>query len=92
MEGTAQPALLYLVPFTIIPTLLIACCRREVKLLWKGPGDGSLSEESAASTPSSSPSRRNNNAGGDRLLPGDETTAIDPEETQDSQWTYCCIL
>nr|XP_037286085.1 signal peptide peptidase-like 2B [Rhipicephalus microplus] len=33
---TAQPALLYLVPFTVIPTLVIAQCRGELHDLWNG--------------------------------------------------------
>jgi signal peptide peptidase-like protein 2B len=41
MNGIAQPALLYLVPFTVIPPILIALCRGELKKLWIGPGDGS---------------------------------------------------
>lgn len=45
MEGHAQPALLYLVPFTVIPAILIALCRREFKALWVGPGDGTGSQE-----------------------------------------------
>ena len=34
----AQPALLYLVPFTLIPVFIIGLCRREMKLLWEGDG------------------------------------------------------
>ncbi|XP_033725447.1 signal peptide peptidase-like 2B [Pecten maximus] len=33
---TGQPALLYLVPCTLVPTMVIGCCRREFKLLWNG--------------------------------------------------------
>merc|ERR1711972_1035563 len=32
----AQPALLYLVPCTLIPPLLISICRKEFKALWTG--------------------------------------------------------
>lgn len=42
MEGMAQPALLYLVPCTLIPPILISWFRNEFKQLWRGPGDGSL--------------------------------------------------
>ncbi|CAL4094166.1 unnamed protein product, partial [Meganyctiphanes norvegica] len=35
MEG-AQPALLYLVPFTLIPTISIAAMRGEFKTMWSG--------------------------------------------------------
>ncbi|KAK2718568.1 hypothetical protein QYM36_005785 [Artemia franciscana] len=31
----AQPALLYLVPFTVITVAIIALCRGELKLIWK---------------------------------------------------------
>jgi len=31
-----QPALLYLVPYTIIPTAILAYCRGELSLLWRG--------------------------------------------------------
>ena len=34
---TAQPTLLYLVPFTLIPTLVSALAHRELKLLLFGP-------------------------------------------------------
>lgn len=37
MDGNAQPALLYLVPFTAIPPILIAIYRKEFKQLWNGP-------------------------------------------------------
>jgi hypothetical protein len=37
MNGNAQPALLYLVPFTLIPPLIIATFRKEFKQLWNGP-------------------------------------------------------
>ena len=35
---TGQPALLYLVPCTLITTFVIGCIRGEVKLLWNGTG------------------------------------------------------
>lgn len=34
--ATGQPALLYLVPCTLVPTMLIGCCRGEFKLMWNG--------------------------------------------------------
>ena len=42
MEGMAQPALLYLVPCTLIPPVVISLYRKEFKQLWKGPGDGTV--------------------------------------------------
>lgn len=36
LMNTAQPALLYLVPFTLIPAILLGWCRGELPLLWKG--------------------------------------------------------
>uniref|UniRef100_A0A915PSQ9 Uncharacterized protein n=1 Tax=Setaria digitata TaxID=48799 RepID=A0A915PSQ9_9BILA len=33
---TAQPALIYLIPFTLGPTLILALIRRELNLLWTG--------------------------------------------------------
>ena len=30
----AQPALLFLVPFTLIPTFLVSLCFKEFRLLW----------------------------------------------------------
>ncbi|OWF35271.1 signal peptide peptidase-like 2B [Mizuhopecten yessoensis] len=33
---TGQPALLYLVPCTLLTTMVIGCCRGEFKLLWNG--------------------------------------------------------
>lgn len=41
MSGVAQPALLYLVPMTLIPPAVIACYRGEFQVFWNGPGDGS---------------------------------------------------
>jgi len=41
MKGVAQPALLYLVPCTLIPPIVIALRRKQFKALWDGPGDGS---------------------------------------------------
>lgn len=40
MRGMPQPALLYLVPCTLIPPLLISYFRSEFGNLWHGPGDG----------------------------------------------------
>ncbi|KAL3227029.1 hypothetical protein MRX96_024392 [Rhipicephalus microplus] len=52
----SQPALLYLVPFTVIPALIIARCRGELDDIWNGkmPEDSSLSESdiSGAEDPS----------------------------------------
>ncbi|XP_075726187.1 signal peptide peptidase-like 2B [Rhipicephalus microplus] len=49
---TAQPALLYLVPFTVIPTLVIAQCRGELHDLWNGkmPEEPSLLEGDVSGT------------------------------------------
>lgn len=33
---TAQPALIYLIPFTLIPIIVLALIRREFRLLWHG--------------------------------------------------------
>jgi signal peptide peptidase-like protein 2B len=38
----AQPALLYLVPFTMIPTVFVAYRREELRKLWKGIDEDSL--------------------------------------------------
>lgn len=43
MNG-AQPALLYLVPFTLIPTYIVAAVRGEVKAMWRGDADKFESE------------------------------------------------
>ncbi|KAK3864517.1 hypothetical protein Pcinc_029786 [Petrolisthes cinctipes] len=40
----AQPALLYLVPFTLIPTYITAAIRGEVKAMWRGDADKFESE------------------------------------------------
>jgi signal peptide peptidase-like protein 2B len=40
LMATGQPALLYLVPFTLLPTLFVALKRKEVKRLWEGPDYG----------------------------------------------------
>ncbi|KAL3227030.1 hypothetical protein MRX96_024393 [Rhipicephalus microplus] len=47
----SQPALLYLVPFTVIPALIIARCRGELDDIWSGkmPEDSSLSESDISS-------------------------------------------
>ncbi|RWS24325.1 signal peptide peptidase-like 2B [Leptotrombidium deliense] len=54
MHGVAQPALLYLVPFTIIPVVLIALLRKELRKFWFGPGDGSRPDESVEKVDGSS--------------------------------------
>ncbi|MFH4984468.1 hypothetical protein AB6A40_011177 [Gnathostoma spinigerum] len=33
---TAQPALIYLIPFTLLPVVVLALIRRELKILWTG--------------------------------------------------------
>lgn len=38
LMAMAQPALLYLVPFTLIPVLILGLIRRELKTLWHGDG------------------------------------------------------
>lgn len=38
LMAVAQPALLYLVPFTLIPVFLLGLCRREFSILWNGDG------------------------------------------------------
>ena len=37
MKGAAQPALLYLVPCTLIPVFVISLVRNEVRQFWNGP-------------------------------------------------------
>ena len=34
--NSAQPALLYLVPFTLIPTILVAAIRGDLTAMWVG--------------------------------------------------------
>ncbi|RWS00469.1 signal peptide peptidase-like 2B, partial [Dinothrombium tinctorium] len=46
MNGVPQPALLYLVPFTVIPIIVIGLLRKEMKKLWNGPGDGTIKDKS----------------------------------------------
>jgi len=75
MNGTAQPALLYLVPCTLIPPLIIASCRGEFSKLWKGPGDGTESRESADRTPDKT-SEHGHEEIGDQLLQDGETTDL----------------
>lgn len=36
LMAIAQPALLYLVPFTLVPVFVLGLWRRELKLLWEG--------------------------------------------------------
>ncbi|CAN9506730.1 unnamed protein product [Ophioblennius macclurei] len=36
LSGMGQPALLYLVPFTLITSAVVAACRGEMKLFWAG--------------------------------------------------------
>lgn len=38
LMAIAQPALLYLVPFTLIPVFVLGLTRRELKILWNGDG------------------------------------------------------
>ncbi|KAF9147558.1 Signal peptide peptidase-like 2A [Linnemannia schmuckeri] len=46
-SNQGQPALLYLVPFTVVPVVLLASKRHELSLLWNGWGglDGGESED-----------------------------------------------
>lgn len=44
MSGMPQPALLYLVPCTLIPPILISYFRSEFRELWHGPGDGTAGQ------------------------------------------------
>lgn len=94
MSGVAQPALLYLVPMTLIPPAIIAYYRGEFTALWNGPGDGSQphdqdddedDEESAAinrstesSSNSSSPTSHTVNAN----TTVQTTSLPSPDETQ----------
>ena len=36
LMNSAQPALLYLVPFTLIPTILVAAIRGDLDTMWLG--------------------------------------------------------
>ena len=36
LMNSAQPALLYLVPFTLVPTILVAWCRGDLTAMWDG--------------------------------------------------------
>ncbi|KAK8732408.1 hypothetical protein OTU49_007078 [Cherax quadricarinatus] len=47
----AQPALLYLVPFTLIPTYIVAAIRGEVVAMWHGDSDKFESGESDMDSP-----------------------------------------
>ena len=74
MNGIAQPALLYLVPCTLLPPIIIASCRGEFSQLWKGPGDGTESRESPERSIDKI-SESDNEQTDDRLLEDGETTA-----------------
>jgi len=50
MKGVAQPALLYLVPCTLIPPIILALWRKEFRALWDGPGDGSENDNQVVET------------------------------------------
>jgi len=45
LMNSAQPALLYLVPFTLIPIYLVALCRGEFIAIWKGDVQEQLDDE-----------------------------------------------
>ena len=54
--GTAQPALLYLVPCLLISTIITSLCRRELKELYTGKRiqtflDGTTTSETAVHNP-----------------------------------------
>ena len=36
LMNSAQPALLYLVPFTLLPTILVAWLRGDLPAMWEG--------------------------------------------------------
>lgn len=60
---TGQPALLYLVPCTLIPTFVIGCCRGEVKMLWNGIKDETDKGSRARNCSSKNDSNVNNSGG-----------------------------
>lgn len=67
MEGAAQPALLYLVPFTLLPLFIIAFIRRDYHSLWNGPEKVSSlimndEQQQQQTTSSSSSSSSNDNS------------------------------
>ena len=71
MRGMPQPALLYLVPCTLIPPLLISYFRSEFAALWHGPGDGTPEQLSQSSSKSGTKLLRD-----DQIVPS--SMLIDP--------------
>ena len=51
LMNSAQPALLYLVPFTLIPTILVAWGRGDLATMWDG--DNKVIVSSTSEDPSS---------------------------------------
>lgn len=48
---SGQPALLYLVPCTLIPTYGLGCIRGEVRMLWNGVKDSDLEQNNSREAP-----------------------------------------
>merc|ERR1712130_1097505 len=66
LTNSAQPALLYLVPFTLIPTILVAWLRGDLPAMWEGDNKAIV--------------RRNGGAAGDGNTP--QTAQDDEDETK----------
>lgn len=65
----AQPALIYLVPCTLLPICLMACVKKQFRLIWNGSED--LSESTASLKPNA-----DEETGADDVMAADESSTF----------------
>ncbi|GCB60825.1 hypothetical protein scyTo_0011199 [Scyliorhinus torazame] len=84
---TGQPALLYLVPCTLITSISVACWRKEVAMFWNGSGFATSSHDAAlcVASPPPTKSKLTISAAPDiSLQPSNKSTSTPPHHEEEA--------
>jgi len=85
LMNSAQPALLYLVPFTLIPTILVAWLRGDLPAMWEGDNKAVVRRNGGVAGDANQPQSAQDEEDGD--VCGDDSDAEDDDDEEDETKT-----
>jgi len=83
LMNSAQPALLYLVPFTLIPTILVAWLRGDLPAMWEGDNKAVVRRNGGVPGDDTAPQSAQDEEDGD--VCGDDSDAEDDNDDDDER-------
>jgi signal peptide peptidase-like protein 2B len=83
LMNSAQPALLYLVPFTLIPTIIVAWLRGDLPAMWEGDNKAIVRRNGGAAGDGNTPQAAQDEEDGD--VCGDDSEGEDEDEDEEDE-------